>query len=497
MNEVLLEAREICKSYNGVGVLHNVRLTVRKGEVHALMGENGAGKSTLMKILTGAVKQDSGQVIYRGQELHIRHPMEIRNHGIGIVYQEFNLLPQLTVAQNIFIGREPGSRLKGFINERKLIAEARAILQRLQLNIDPQAMVSELSVAEQQMVEIAKSLSYSCELLIMDEPTAALTDSEIDTLFGVIADLRAQGVAIIYISHRMNELNRIVDRVTVLRDGQFVAEHRLKETTEDQLIQQMVGRQLVSKFPDKPDYTRGEAMLEIKRLQRRGVLNDISFTAYRGEILGISGLMGAGRTELARAIFGADPIDAGEIAVGGRKTVVNSPQAAIRVGIGYITEDRKKDGLMLPLSIKENIIVASYDELSSIGWMKEKKAETVSDHFMRRLGVKAVDRNQTVAHLSGGNQQKVVLAKWLCRNAKIVIFDEPTRGIDVGAKYEVYQLMYELVLGGAAVIMISSEMPEILGMCDRILVMAHGRITADLPAAEADQETIARYAMIE
>ncbi len=495
MGEILLEARDICKSFSGVSVLRNVRLTVRRGEVHALMGENGAGKSTLMKILTGVVKQDSGQVVYKGKPLHIHHPKEIRDYGIGIVYQEFNLLPDLTVAQNIYIGREPGSSLKGFINERKLIADTRQILQRLQLKIDPQAKVSDLSVAEQQMVEISKALSYNCELLIMDEPTAALTESEIDTLFEVISDLRAQGVAIIYISHRMNELKRIVDRVTVMRDGQFVAENRFEDTNVDELIQQMVGRQLVSKFPDKPHYARGDLTLEVKHLAKRGVLHDISFEAYQGEILGIAGLMGAGRTELARAIFGADRVDGGEIRVRGEKVALRSPRQAIRRGIGYITEDRKKDGLMLSLNIKENIIVANYDQLSKAGWMMDKEASRVSDKFMQRLGIKAVNRNQEAGNLSGGNQQKVVLAKWLCRNTNLIIFDEPTRGIDVGAKYEVYQLMFELVRNGVTVIMISSELPEILGMCDRILVMAEGRITADLPAAEADQEKITHYAM--
>ncbi|GGG04009.1 sugar ABC transporter ATP-binding protein [Paenibacillus abyssi] len=495
MGEMLLEAVDIYKSYSGVSVLRNVQLHIRRGEVHALMGENGAGKSTLMKILTGVVKQDSGQVRYKGQPLRIQHPKEIQRLGIGIVYQEFNLLPDLTVAQNIFIGREPGARLRGFISERQLNEDAAKILQQLKLKINPRMKVSELSVAEQQMVEIAKTLSYNCELLILDEPTAALTESEIDTLFDVIHDLKAQGVAIIYISHRMNELKRIVDRVTVLRDGQYISEHLFQDTTVDKLIQEMVGRELTSKFPGKPDYSRGKKTLEVKNVSTKQLLRNISFEAYEGEILGIAGLMGAGRTELARAIFGADRMVTGEIWIQGKKVAIQTPAEGIRHGIGYITEDRKKDGLMLSINIKDNIMISNYDKYSTAGWVKENEAKRVTDHYITRLGIKAVNRNQEVGNLSGGNQQKVVLAKWLCRHTNILIFDEPTRGIDVGAKYEVYELMYELVLNGVTVIMISSELPEILGMSDRILVMAEGRITADLSAEDADQEKITHYAM--
>jgi ribose transport system ATP-binding protein len=495
MEDKLLEAIDICKAYSGVRVLKNVQLHIRRGEVHAIMGENGAGKSTLMKILTGVVKHDSGQIVYKGEPLRIQHPKDIQSLGIGIVYQEFNLLPELTVAQNIYIGREPSARLKGFINERLLNEDALSILKRLKLKINPRTLVSELSVAEQQMVEIAKTLSYNCELLILDEPTAALTESEIDTLFDVILDLKKQGVAIIYISHRMNELKRIVDRVTVLRDGLFIAEHLLRDTTVDLLIQEMVGRELTSKFPDRPDYTRGKKTLEIKSLSTKRLLKDINFEAFEGEILGIAGLMGAGRTELARAIFGADNMSSGEVWLNGEKLAINSPGQAIRHGIGYITEDRKKDGLMLSINIKDNIMLSNYDRYTAAGWVKEKEARKVSDHYIQRLGIKAVNWNQEVGNLSGGNQQKVVLAKWLCRHTNVLIFDEPTRGIDVGAKYEVYELMYELVKNGVTVIMISSELPEILGMSDRILVMAEGRITAELSAAEASQEMITNYAM--
>lgn len=495
MSEIVLKMENIDKSFPGVKALQKVHLEIKKGEVHALLGENGAGKSTLMKILTGVYTPDAGTITYKGQPLSINHPKQAQDMGIGIVYQEFNLLPDLTVAQNIFIGREPGSRIKGFIHEKKLNQEAERVLNMLKMKIDSGQKVSRLTVAQQQMVEIAKALAFNCELLIMDEPTAALTESEIDELFKVILDLKNKGVSIIYISHRLEELKRIVDRVTVLRDGQSIATHRFGDVTVDQLIQEMVGRSLSSKFPTKPNYKRGKKILDVRNLSRAHVLKSISFQAYEGEILGIAGLMGAGRTELARVLFGADAIDSGEIEVDGKVVDLKSPSDGIDAGIGYITEDRKKDGLALSLDVKSNILLASHGKASNrFGFIQSSTERNVAANYIKRLNIKTPSMNQIVKFLSGGNQQKVVLAKWLCQQVKILIFDEPTRGIDVGAKMEVYELIYELVQNGVAVIVISSELPEILGLSDRILVMSEGRITADLTKNNATQEKILSFA---
>lgn len=497
MGDILLQARGISKSYSGVTVLEDVELTVQKGEVHALLGENGAGKSTLMKILTGIVKQDKGSITYRGKPLVIHHPKEIQTYGIGIVYQEFNLLPDLTVAENIFIGREPKSRFPGLIHDKKLNLQAKEILDRLHCGIDPAQKVSSLSVAQQQMVEIAKALSYQCELLIMDEPTAALTEHEIEVLFSIIRQLKQEGVAIIYISHRMSDLDAIVDMVSVLRDGHFIARHKFEPSLKDQLIKEMVGRDLVQKYPPRPGYEKGACTLKVHDLCTHKCLKHISFEAYQGEILGIAGLMGAGRTELARALFGADPIETGEIQLFGKKQVIRSPSQAVRMGFGYVTENRKENGLMLEQSLKENILLSSYSRFSRLGMIRDQLADKEADTFIKMLNIRTAGRHQKAGRLSGGNQQKAVVARWLCRTSRILILDEPTRGIDVGAKYEIYQLMHRLVEEGTTIIMISSELPEILGMSDRILVMEGGRITAELGAEEADQNTILKYAMSE
>ena len=496
MGEYLLETQGISKSFSTVKVLSDINLKVRKGEIHALLGENGAGKSTLMKILTGVLEADEGTILYRGKPLKINHPREIHDHGIGIVYQEFNLLPDLTVAENIFIGREPQMSFKGFINDSRLNKDAAQLLERLNCSsIPPSRKVDTLSVAEQQMVEIAKALSSNCELLIMDEPTAALTDSEIDTLFDIIRRLRNDGVAIIYISHRMSDLDAIVDRVTVLRDGKLISEYEYDSSIKDLLIQEMVGRELTQKFPPRPDYKRGKKTLEVKGLNAANTLYDINFDAYEGEILGIAGLMGAGRTELARAIFGADRIDSGEIRINGKVTHITSPYRAIAEGVGYITEDRKKDGLMLEQSLRGNISIASLDKFCKGGFVKDGKVDTAVDEYIGKMSIKTRGREQLVKTLSGGNQQKVVVAKWLCRESRILILDEPTRGIDVNAKYEIYELMYQLVLQGVTIIMISSELPEVIGMSDRVLVMCEGRITGELGREELEQDRILKYAM--
>ncbi len=497
MKEVLLETESIGKSYSGNVVLRDINLIIRKGQVHALMGENGAGKSTLVKIITGVVKANSGTVTYEGKALVINHPKDIFDLGIGIVYQEFNLMPDLTVAQNIFIAREPELKIKGFLDDDKTNAMAQDILKELECEIDPERKVEELSVAEQQMVEIAKSLSYNCKLLIMDEPTAALTDNEIQVLFKIIRKLRDKGVAIIYISHRMSDLDEIVDTVSVLRDGYLISTRPYNPQIKELLIREMVGRDLTQQFPPKPDYNRGDVTLEVENLNSGKRLHNISFKAYKGEILGIAGLMGAGRTEMMRAIFGAYYKSSGTVKVNGREVHIRSPKEAIREGIAYLTEDRKKDGLFLGLSIKENIISSSYDAFTRRGFVNDGRAEEAVLKYAEKMSIKMHGSRQAAGTLSGGNQQKVMVAKWLCNHAQIVIFDEPTRGIDVKSKYEIYELMYELVQKGVTIIMISSEMPEILGMSDRILVMKDGGISGELNKAEATQEKILQFEMME
>lgn len=497
MNEIVLETSCICKSYADNPVLKDVSITIRKGEVHALMGENGAGKSTLVKIITGVVKPTAGSVTYRGELLNITHPKDLYKYGIGIVYQEFNLMPDLTVAQNIFIGREPSSIVKFFVNERKLNEQAKSILMSLECNIDTEKKVMDLSVAEQQMVEIAKALSYNCQLLIMDEPTSALTESEIKVLFDIVRKLRQKGVAIIYISHKMSDLDAIADVVSVLRDGNLISTRKYIPGINNELIREMVGRDLTQQFPPKPDYNKGRVTLEVEHLSSPYKLHDISFQAFQGEILGIVGLMGAGRTELMKAIFGAYPRHGGAIKVNGKEVNIKNPRDAISVGIGYLTEDRKKDGLMLGLSLKENIASSSYKAFSKLGFMKDKLIENEVAEYVKRMSIKTFGYNQLAQTLSGGNQQKVMVAKWLCTKVKILIFDEPTRGIDVKSKYEIYELMYELVKNGVSVIMISSEMPETLGMSDRILVMSDGKITGDFLKEDATQEKLLQYAMLE
>ena len=491
---VLLTAVGVTKAYGGVPALTDGRITLRRGEVHAIMGENGAGKSTLMKILTGSETADSGEIVYRGQPFTYTRPHEIQAAGISIVYQEFNLLPDLTVAQNVYLGREPGSGLPGFISDRALRRRVEELFARIGVPVDPGRLVRDLSVAEQQMVEIAKALSHDCDVLILDEPTAALTDSEIDALFAVIRDLRSNGVAIAYISHRMSELARIVDRVTVMRDGAFVAEHRFADLHMDDLIREMVGREITNQYPPRPALDVGEPTLEVRGLST-SLLRDISFTAYRGQVLGIAGLVGAGRTELARAVFGADPRTSGTVLLHGRPVTIRAPHQAIAHGIGYVTEDRKNDGLMLELGIEQNILLASYPRFTRGGFVAERAAREAAGELVSRLRIKVAGLGQEAGTLSGGNQQKVVLAKWLCTRAEVLIFDEPTRGIDVGAKYEIYELILALVREGMTVIVISSELPEVLGITDRILVMAEGRITADLLTAETSQQEITQYAM--
>jgi len=486
--------RGITKRYPGVVALDGVDLAVDRGEVHILLGENGAGKSTLMKILAGAVSSDAGTIVLDGHEGSIDSPRAAQAAGVSIIYQEFNLVPHLSVAENIFLGREPRGLVPGVLSGTRLAADATRWLRELDVDIDPHATVDSLGVAEQQMVEVAKALSIDAKILVMDEPTSALSDKEISRLFKVIRALRARGVAIIYISHRMEELFQIGDRVTVMRDGRYIATREIPTTTLAELISLMVGRDLTDHFPKKT-VPPGEELLRVEHLSRHGVLHDISLTLRRGEVVGLAGLMGSGRTELARAIFGADPIDGGRIAIRGRAVVIDSPRRAISLGLGLLTEDRKRQGLVLCLDIQANIGLASLDRFSTAGVVDGGREAVAAQKLSNDLRVKTPGLHQRVVNLSGGNQQKVVLAKWLCRDADILIFDEPTRGIDVGSKVEIYLLINRLAAEGKAILMISSEMPEILGMSDRILVMNRGRLAGEFTAAEATQEKILHSAL--
>jgi ribose transport system ATP-binding protein len=494
-DQVLLKLEGIGKSFPGVRALHNVHLEVRRGEVHALVGENGAGKSTLMKILSGAYTRDAGEIYWEGRPINIHNPREAQDLGIGIIYQEFNLVPQLSIAENVWISREPfRNRALQLIDWKEMRRRTQELLDELHLPLDPKRLVAGLGVAQQQMVEIAKALSLDAKLLIMDEPTSALTDTEINQLFTLIRRLKARGVSVVFISHHLDEVFEICDRGTVLRDGEYIDTVDLAQATKEDIIRLMVGRNLDQQYP-KLASRPGEEALRVEGLNREGVLHDINFTAYKGEILGIAGLVGAGRTELMRAVFGADPITSGRVYIFGKETSVKSPQVAIRAGVGLLPEDRKQQGLVLLLSVLHNISMASLDRLTSNLLLRKGDERKQANGFVERLRIATPGINQQVQYLSGGNQQKVVLAKWLASQSKILIFDEPTRGIDVGAKVEVYNLMNSLVENGVAVIMVSSEMPELLGMSDRILVMHEGRIAAELGRQDATQEKVLAAAM--
>ena len=491
----LVSMRDISKAFAGVRALDHCHFELMPGEVHALMGENGAGKSTMMKVLAAVYQRDAGEILVDGQPVEPRSPREAQALGIGIIHQELNLMRHLTAAQNIFIGREPRRRLRWLLDEDALNANAQRIFERLNLALDPRTPVGELTVAKQQMVEIAKALSFESRVLIMDEPTAALNDREIAELFRIIGQLKQQGVGIVYISHKMDELKRISDRVTVMRDGRTIGTVPTVSTPMETVISMMVGRTLDAMAPRQPAATQREVALSVKGLGQRGVLKDVSFEVRRGEIVGLAGLMGAGRTELARAIFGADPIDGGEIFVHGEKVTIRSPQDAVRHGIGYLSEDRKHCGLATGLAVETNITMTSVERFLSFGLFLDEPAmrRTAAD-FVERLAIKTPSIDQRVALLSGGNQQKIVIAKWLLRDCDILFFDEPTRGIDVGAKAEIYKLLDALADQGRAIVMISSELPEVLRMSHRVLVMCEGRLTGELSASQATQERIMQLA---
>lgn len=485
----ILELKNITKRYPGVIALNDVSLSFVKGEVHAIAGENGAGKSTFIKIITGAIQPTEGEVYYNGQILKENSPIHSLNLGIAAIYQEFNLFPFLSVAENIFYGRYPKKGI--FVDYERMYDEAQKIVDGLGIEINAREQVKNLSVGYQQIVEIAKAISRDVKVLIMDEPSAPLTENEISHLFHIVRKLKEKQVTIIYISHRMEEIFKLCDNVSVFRDGTFIRTMKTKDTNEDELVQIMVNRELGKQFPNK-DYIKGEMVLEVKNLSTE-LLNNVNFKAYRGEILGLAGLVGAGRTEVARALFGADKIRSGQIAINGQVRLIRSPEDAIKAGIGLIPEDRKKQGILLKMSVKDNISYANMKGISKYLFINEKKDTEISEQYTKTLKIKTPSEKQLVEHLSGGNQQKVVLAKWMFVNSDILIFDEPTRGIDVGAKQEIYQLMNKLVENGKVIIMISSEMPELIGMADRILVMHEGRMTGELMKEEFSQEAIMKY----
>ncbi len=488
MSEVLLEMSGIQKYFPGVHALDNASLTVYKGEVHALVGENGAGKSTLMKVLSGIYKKDGGTIKLHGEEIEANNPKHAQELGIGIIHQELNLMPHLTIAQNIFIGKEP---IKGlFINNRSENKLAREMLGALHMDIDPTLPISKLTVAKQQMVEIAKVLSYDSELLILDEPTAALTENEIQELFNVIRSLRDKGHGIIYISHRLDELPQISDRVTVMRDGQYIATKKIGELTKEQIISMMVGRVIYEKPKEKSTVPQGSpVVLKVEHLNADNV-KDVSFELRKGEILGFAGLIGAGRTETMRALFGADPSRSGVVSINGKRVMIKSPSDAISNGICYLSEDRKRFGLAICLSLRDNCVMAALDNFMTGPFTNDKKIDEVTSEYVQKIDIKTPSVRQIVRNLSGGNQQKAIVAKWLIKNSDILIFDEPTRGIDVGAKQEIYKLMNLLAAEGKSIIMISSEMPELLRMSDRLIIMCEGAITGEMDIAETTQEKI-------
>ncbi len=489
----LLEMRGIVKSFPGVQALRGVDLSLRPGEVLALLGENGAGKSTLMKVLGGAHRADEGTLSIDGRVTPFDSPQDSRNAGVAVIYQEFNLVPGLTAVENIFLGQEVTRA--GFVARKQERERAAALFKRLGVDIDLDVPCRRLTTAQQQLVEIAKALAFDARIIVMDEPSAALTSHEVERLFEIIRDLKRHGIGIIYISHRLDEVFTVADRVTVLRDGRNVGERPVAQITRNQMIELMVGRELKDEFPART-VTLGAPRLEVSGLRRGRAVRDVSFAVRRGEILALTGLVGAGRTETARLIFGADPREAGEIRLDGNVLALRSPQDAIAAGIGLLTEDRKLQGLVLGHSVRENFGLPNLTWLSRRGFVQLGQERTHFARYVDQLRIKVPNQEQRAGNLSGGNQQKVVLAKWLARNCDVLIFDEPTRGIDVGAKYEIYLLLNELAAAGKAIVMISSELPEVLGMADRILVMHEGRVTGEIAdARRATQEQIMQLAV--
>jgi len=489
----VLVMEHVSKSFPGVQALHDVTFEVNKGEIHALVGENGAGKSTLMKILTGSVPRDSGTIYLHGRATEIDSPGRAQALGISMIHQELALIPYLNVGQNIYLGREPKGALPGLIDWSTLYAQAREQLAKLNIAIDPKTMVADLSIAQRQMVEIVKALSLNADIIVMDEPTSALSERETERLFSLMRSLKEQGVTIIFISHRIEEVFAIADRVTVLRDGELVGVVPISEVGIGHVVRMMVGRELGEMYP-KEEVPRQEVVLRVKGLSRDNELRGIELELYKGEILGLAGLVGAGRTLLARAIFGIDPIDKGEIWIDAQKVDIDSPQKAIALGMGFVPEERTAQGLFLGMAVRQNITISALDKLCRLGFVNFGEAKRLAQGYVQRLDIRTPNLQQRVRNLSGGNQQKVIIAKWLSLNPKVLILDEPTRGIDVGAKAEIHALMSQLAKQGVGILMISSELPEIMGISDRILVMHEGQLVGEFQRGEASQDEIMLYA---
>ncbi|MET7479478.1 sugar ABC transporter ATP-binding protein [Streptomyces sp. NPDC005648] len=487
----LLRIEGIRKTFPGVVALDGVDFDLRRGEVHVLLGENGAGKSTLIKMLSGAYHPDEGRVLVDGEEAHIRDTQDAERLGIATIYQEFNLVPDLTVAENIFLGRQP--RRLGMIDRKRMEADAEVLLARVGVKVSPRARVRELGIARLQMVEIAKALSLDARVLIMDEPTAVLTSEEVEKLFAIVRKLREEGVGIVFITHHLEEIAALGDRVTVIRDGRSVGQVPAS-TPEEELVRLMVGRSIEQQYPRERAET-GTALLTVEGLTRDGVFHDVGFEVHAGEVVGVAGLVGAGRTEVVRAVFGADPYDKGAVKVSGTPLKRHDVGAAMRAGIGLVPEDRKGQGLVLDQTVEENLGLVTMRAATRAGLVDLKGQREAAARIAEQLGVRMAGLQQHVRTLSGGNQQKVVIGKWLLADTKVLILDEPTRGIDVGAKVEIYQLINELTAQGAAVLMISSDLPEVLGMSDRVLVMAQGRIAGELAAGEATQDSVMALAV--
>ena len=497
MTEPLLRITSISKRFPGVQALDNAGLEVLPGEIHALLGENGAGKSTLINILSGAQQPDSGTIEFGGEKVTMASPHDAQRRGIVTIYQEFTLAPNMTIAENVFIGREPGSGV--FVDWRKMAAETRAITTQLGLQLRPMSIVRNLSVAEQQMVEIARALSMKSRLIVMDEPTSALSLSEVEKLFRIMRDLKAQGLSIIFVTHRLEEVMEICDRYTVLRDGRLVSSGSVAATTVDNIIRLMVGRQVNALFAHRERVVPGNVALKVESLTRRGntqdqnatVLANVSFEARRGEVLGIAGLVGAGRTEMSRAVFGADPFDSGRIIIDNREVNIRSPRDAIRHGLGLVPEDRKQQALFLALAVRVNLSMAAHERIKRWGVFIDEAAErAMVEEYRKKLNIRMASQEQLIASLSGGNQQKVTLARWLALRPKVLIVDEPTRGIDIGAKVEVHQLLFDMAQSGIAIIAISSELPEVLAISDRIITMREGHVTGEIRSEDANEEVL-------
>ncbi len=489
----LLEMKSISKAFPGVQALDRVDLTVYPGEVLALVGENGAGKSTLMKILSGVHRMDEGEVSVDGRKADIDGPLAARRLGISVIYQELNLLNNLNIAENLFVGSEPTTR-GGLVDHREEHRRARALLDEVKLAADTRTVVSRLSTAQKQMVEVARALSFNARLIIMDEPTSSLTETETETLFDIVRRLKARGVSVVFISHRLAELFRISDRIAVMRDGKMVADLETAKTSENEVISAMVGREIDSLYV-KAEAAVGEVALEVRGLSTKDFLRDISFSVRSGEILGFAGLVGAGRSEVMRAVFGIDPRESGEIFVRGKKAEIRSTVDALKHGLGFVPEDRKEQALILGMTVRKNLSLAALDRVSRGLFIRRALESGLAERFIRLLRIRTPSQEQTVGNLSGGNQQKVVIGKWMANDPAILILDEPTRGIDVGAKKEIHALMSDLARQGVAIVMISSELPEVLGMSDRIIVMHEGRIKAEFSRGEASQEAVMQMAV--